>query len=204
MSDSDYFIPFAEQPTVEPVEEETSITGFDDEAFQNIVENCSLTHGQLIAALLLASGAKATDVARRLGKNKSYVYQTGYTNPEFKQVVKQLRAIVAHRLVDQVSDVSDLFDLQIRPSASTLMGIRDDIFAKDSDRIKASLAFLDRAPRAPKSTQQVDSRSVTVQIPLSDMQNMQQALKDVGDSEDGEIIDIMSEMQSSKNQSASE
>lgn len=148
--------------------------------FQEIAENSRLTNEQLIAALLESCGAKPKEISQRLGKSEQYVYQLRATNSDYKYIVKQFNSIVAARLVAQVADVDTLFNEQINPSVVTLMEIRDNLFARDGDRIKASLAFLDRASKAPKATAQQEIKQMIIQIPITQMKEMRKVLEEVG------------------------
>lgn len=162
----------------------------EEDEFRQIAENGGLAADQMMAALLEACGAKPKEISRRLGKGDQYVYQIRERNPNYPPVVRQLQGLVARRVVSQVSDVNALFNGQIGDSVATLMEIRDNVWAKDENRIRASLAFLDRAPDAPKTTTQVDQRSVSIQIPLSTMQGMQQALEEDRGVEGQEILEL--------------
>jgi hypothetical protein len=112
-------------------------------------------------------------------------------NDEYRRVVSQLHSLVAIRIVDHVSNVDDLFNMQIGPSAATLISIRDNLWAKDSDRIKASLAFLDRATKAPKAQQISENRSVVINLPVKVMEEMRVALEQEGSQESIDVIKMM-------------
>jgi hypothetical protein len=162
----------------------------EDERFVQIAENSNLSSNQMLAALLESVGCKPQEISRRMGKSTQWVYQMRLNSPDYPSVVRQLGGIVAKRIVTQVSDIDELFNGQIRDSAATLIQIRDNDWAKDSDRIKASLAFLDRAPKAPKVTRNEISQVTTIQIPLSSMAAMQQALEEDRGSEGAEILEL--------------
>ena len=145
-----------------------------------IAESGNLTRDQMLIALFEACGVRPGEIARRMGKSREAVYYLRTNDDNYRKVLQQLHAEVAKCVVDQFADAADLFNQQIGPSAQTLIEVRDDPFASESARIKASLAFLDRAPRAPKATQQTDVRQMVISFPVRTMQEMQQALMEEG------------------------
>ena len=162
-----------------------------DERVAAIASASTLSNAQLQAALLDACGAPPGAIAEKLGKGPQYVYQLRYTNDEYKRVVQEFGRLVANRIVDEVVDVDELFNRQIGPSAATLIAVRDDPFSKDADKIKASLAFLDRASRAPKATQNSEVRSTVIQIPLASMREMRKVLGETGRVDDRELLALI-------------
>jgi len=161
------------------------------DAVARIAAGSTLTNAQLQAALLDACGAPPAAISAKLGKGEQYVYQLRYTNEEYKRVVGEFGRVVAQRIVDEVSDVDELFNRQIGPSAACLISVRDSPFAKDADRIKASLAFLDRASRAPKATANSEVRSTVIQIPLASMREMRKVLGETGTAVDRELLALL-------------
>ena len=161
------------------------------DAVEKIAANSTLTNAQLQAALLDACGVPANAIAAKLGKGNQYVYNLRFQNDEYRRVVQEFGLLVARRIVDEVTDVDELFNRQIGPSAATLIAVRDSPFAKDADRIKASLAFLDRASKAPKATANSEVRSTVIQIPLSSMREMRKVLGETGRVDDRELLALI-------------
>jgi len=142
-------------------------------------------------ALLDACGVRPKEISAKLGLGEQYVYQKRWQNAEYKRVVMEFRQLVSRRIVDEVSDIDDLFNRQIGPSAATLIEVRDNTWAKDGDRLKAALAILDRAPKAPKATNQVVSAGMSIQIPISSMKEMVGVLGETGAAGDRELIELI-------------
>lgn len=161
------------------------------EEISALSEESGLSIEQLNAALLEACGARPKEIAYKMGKGEKYVYQLRYSNDNYREVVRELHSLIASRIVGGAEDINSLFNSQIGPSVRTLMDIRDDLFAKDENRIKASLAFLDRAPDAPKATQNRESKSVTLSFPVTAMKNMRDALKESGMEEELGLLDLI-------------
>lgn len=156
-----------------------------------ISDGTSLNSTQMMAAILEASGVKPMDIYTRLGMSPQWLYNLRYSNEEYRLVVKQLRAEITTSIVEQVVDVNDLFNGQIKKSVATVISIRDDLMAKDSDRLKASFGLLDRAPAAPKVTQIAENRNVVISLPVKTMAEMQKALEEDGGSESLEVVEMM-------------
>lgn len=154
------------------------VLGIDANMLQQIADDSKLNSQQLMCALLEACGARPKEIANRMRRSDQYVYQLRQQNNDYKHVVLQLQSIVAQKVVNNVSNIDELFNLQIGPSAATLIEIRDNLYAKDTDRLKASLAFLDRASKAPKQTSNVDSRAISINIDAEAFKEMQRALND--------------------------
>jgi hypothetical protein len=162
-----------------------------ESAIAQVAADSSLSNAQLQAALLDACGAPPLAIAEKLGKGSQYVYQLRYTNDEYKRVVGEFGRVVANRIVEEVADVDELFNRQIGPSAATLIAVRDSPFAKDADKIKASLAFLDRASKAPKATSNSEVRATVIQIPLAAMREMRKVLTETGEAGDQELLALI-------------
>lgn len=156
-----------------------------------IQSESQLNPTEMQAALLDACAVKPAEISARLGLGEQYVYQKRWNNPEYKRVVMEFRQLISRRIVDEVSDIDDLFNRQIGPSAATLIEVRDNTWAKDGDRLKAALAILDRAPKAPKATQQTISAGMTVQIPISAMREMVGVLGETGSAADVELAKLI-------------
>lgn len=172
-------------------EEEKEIAPvIEQDAIAKIASESQLSNVQMQAALLDACGAPPVAIAKKFGKANNYVYQLRAVNAEYKRVVQEFYRAVSRKVVDEITNVDELFNRQIGPSAACLMEIRDNVWAKDADRIKASLAFLDRASKAPKATANVESRSMIVQIPLSAMKEMRGVLGETGDRADIELLEM--------------
>jgi len=150
----------------------------------------TLTPLEMQVALLDACGVRPKDIHERFGLADQYVYQKRWAGGEYKRVVMEFRQLVSRRIVDEVSDIDDLFNRQIGPSAATLIEVRDNTWAKDGDRLKAALAILDRAPKAPKATSQTISAGMSIQIPISSMREMVGVLGETGSVEDQELIEL--------------
>jgi hypothetical protein len=163
----------------------------EQDALAKIAENSQLSNVQMQAALLDACGAPPAAIAKKFGKANNYIYQLRATNPEYKRVVQEFYQVVSRKVVDEVTNIDELFNAQIGPSAACLMEVRDNIWAKDADRIKASLAFLDRASKAPKATASVESRSMIIQIPVSTMREMRGVLGETGEGVDRELLELL-------------
>lgn len=158
---------------------------------ERIQEESTLQPFQMQIALLDACGVKPAAIQARFGLGSQYVYNIRFQNSEYRRVVMEFRRLISRKIVEEVSDIDELFNRQIEPSAATLIEVRDNTWAKDGDRIKAALAILDRAPKAPKATQQVESRSLSVQIPISAMKEMKGVLSETGLREDRELIELI-------------
>lgn len=161
---------------------------------QRIVEisqEAGLSPIQLQAALLDACGVPPKEIAAKFGKGNQYVYQLRQTSPEYKRVVQEFYKVVAAKIVAEVGDIDELFNRQIGPSVATLVEVRDSAFAKDADRLKAATEFLNRASKAPKATQNVESRGISIQIPISAMKDMQMVLGQTGSAEDRALIEML-------------
>jgi len=146
---------------------------------------------QMQVALLDACGVKPRDIHERFQLKSQYVYQIRNSNYEYQRVVREFRQLVSRRIVEEVADIDDLFNRQIGPSAATLIEVRDNTWAKDGDRLKAALAILDRAPKAPKATNQTISAGMSIQIPISAMREMVGVLGETGAAGDRELIELV-------------
>ena len=130
----------------------------------------------------LRVGAAEIDV--RCGMQAGYAFGLRL-DPAYREFVRRCVKFFASRVVRQSDGrVTELFNSQIEPSVAALIEVRDNPYSKGGDRVKAAVEFLDRAPDAPKSTKQVDERSVRISIPVSELQNMQRALIEEGGEEE--------------------
>lgn len=141
-----------------------------------IAENSGLANVELQAAMMDACGVRPGIIGKKLGKGTNWVSTLRGRNENYRRTVQSFYGLIAQKIVQDAGDVKELFNGQIRASARTLIEIRDSAWAKDADRIKAALAFLDRAPEAPKATEQRDVRTQVIQIPIEVMEGMREVL----------------------------
>src|SRR5574343_1557304 len=116
---------------------------------------------------LLATGHSARAVAEAFGHSDNWIYNMFSTHPEYRMRLDEIKSAMHEKLTDRAVDATSKwrreFDDGIGDAVDALRlavtGRMEDL--KASDRIKASTAWLDRAPSAPKVTTQTASEQVT-------------------------------------------
>ena len=131
-----------------------------------------------LAAYMLVSGKRRKEVAEELGFDPVYISQLR-RNPLFitllEELGKDLKTGVGGSLIERIIGEGNA-------SLDTIVDIRDDGDAGDGDRLRASLALLDRNPDAPAprshSSMDVNAR-IGVTLDEDAMGLLMQALKEV-------------------------
>lgn len=144
-----------------------------------------------LAAWLEAMRVGAAEIDLRVGMPSGYALSMRM-NMDYREMVRRCIAFFAKRQVENArGDYERLFDEQIEASARALIEVRDNPYSKGGDRVKAASEFLDRAPKAPKATKQVDERKTIITIPMRELKNMQRALIEEGSEENVEVARLL-------------
>lgn len=149
----------------------------------------ALSSDEKLCALLESMQLSPTDISLKTGWPIEWVLQMR-RKLEYHEMVGRCVSLRAERMCEGVG-IEELFNAQVRPSARTLIEIRDNPFKKAGDRIKAAVEFLDRAPDAPKVQKLQEERKIVINLPVGELRNMQQALIEQGTEEDLEIAGIL-------------
>jgi hypothetical protein len=132
----------------------------------------------LVAALELNSGMSTEDIAALLGKDNNWVYEIR-KHPLYKQRMDILRDVVSRNSKDNKKLFDDYLNKQVLPSLKTLVELRDGSY-KDSVRLKAAEAVLDRATSAPRKDTGEGGARVLIQIGTSQLGEIKGVLQELG------------------------
>ena len=153
-------------------------------------QGLSLSSDEKLCALMEAMRLSVEEIAAQTGWPVSWIW-TIRGKPEYHIMIERCIHMVAERIVCDAEDIDELFDSQVRPSTQALIEVRDNPFTKAGDRIKAATEFLNRAQAAPKAKQITEDRRIIVNLPLSELKNMQKALQEHGEPEDIEVFELL-------------
>lgn len=141
-------------------------------------------------AWMTAVGLTDGEIEHFLKRPPGYV-ATLRSKTDFRLILKRCIEIKAHSEVERARDPEELFNDQILDSVKALIQLRDDPFGTPTARLKAALAFLDRAPKAPKARKEVEQHKTVIALPVGALRGMQQALIDEGTPQDLEIVELL-------------
>jgi len=156
----------------------------------SLADGLELQEDAILCAWFEAFGMLPSEIELELNKPAGAVINLRRV-ADYQILLQRCRAYITSKKIAATQNPEELFNQQIGPSVQALIEVRDNPLSKGGDRIKASIAFLDRAPKAPKVRKEVDERHLVISLPLSDLQNMQQALIEEGSIEDKEIYDLL-------------
>ena len=156
----------------------------------NLASDLSLPQDAILCAWFEAFGMKPAEIEVELSRPAGSVMTLRRT-PDYQILLMRCISYVTRKRTGSARNPEELFNNEIVASAQALIEVRDSPFSKGGERIKAAVAFLDRAPKAPKVRKEIDERSIVISIPLSELQNMQQALLEEGSGEDNAIHDLL-------------
>lgn len=179
----DEFIPFPKVDVPDPRSPE-------QQEAARLGTGLELTADEKLCALMEAMQLSVVDIAEQTGWPESWVWEVR-RKLDYQEMVRRSVDLLADRALKSATDMEELFNQEVGPAARTLMAIHRNPFEKADSRIKAAKEFLDRAQDAPKSRQVVADNRVVINLPLAELQNMQQALKEHGDAEDMEVFDLI-------------
>ena len=126
-------------------------------------------------------------IAEKVGKSAFWVWKTRKL-PEYQDFVDGLLLEMRQKFLDNASTVEDLFDAEVRPSIDVIRGVRDDLDEKGDTRVKAALAFIDRAPSSPKAKQEIPDKQVIINIPIKQLETMKTAFEEEGETKLLEMV----------------
>ena len=106
---------------------------------------------------------------------------------DYQELVRRILAEVARRVTEQAGDFAELFNKEVRPATATLAEIHRNPFSKDSDRVKAALGLIDRAPAVPRVKEQTVGNTI-ISIPIQHMAAIEEALEDDGE---GDLVELI-------------
>ena len=145
---------------------------------------------QLSVASMIVAGIPADLIEERLNRPPGFI-TTLRSNPKFRVILKNCIELRAQSVTADADNPEELLDSQINDSIGALMQVRDDPFEKGSSRVKAAEGILNRAPAAPKPRKEVEQTRRIIALPVSALQNMQQALLEEGSKQDLETIELL-------------
>ena len=149
----------------------------------------AMSSDEKLCALLETMQLSPTEISLKMGWPLEWIVPIRQKR-EYREMVRRCIGIKAAKDCEGV-EIEELFNNQVRPSARTLIEVRDNPFEKAGDRIKASVEFLDRAKEAPKTQRVQEERGVVLHLPVGELRNMQQALLEQGTKEDLEIAGLI-------------
>lgn len=137
---------------------------------------------------LLEAGGNATldEISKGVGIERSQLAKIR-RDPSYQMLVRATLMEVSNRVVEGIADLAALLNSQVRRSIGTLVEIRDNPFAKDSDRLKAATTLIDRAPAVPRIKEK-QAASLILSLPVQQMQTINQALLEEGQ---GELVEML-------------
>lgn len=158
------------------------------EAYSKLPAVQMLTSEEQLAAVYEASGRfnSLKEIAEHFNRPAAWIYKLR-EKQLYKDLVKATLAQIAERITREAADFTQMFDQQIQPSVRTLAEIRDNPFAKDSDRLKAATTLIDRAPSAPKVKAPEAAQSI-LSLPVVQMKMIKEALVD---SDEGDLVELL-------------
>jgi len=145
---------------------------------------------QLSVASMIIAGIPADLIEERLHRPPGFI-TTLRSNPKFRVILRNCVELRAQSAMANAENPEDLLDSQINDSIGALMQVRDDPFERGSSRVKAAEGILNRAPKAPKVRKEVEQQRTIITLPVSTLQNMQQALLEEGSEQDLETIELL-------------
>ncbi len=164
-------------------EERLDLTG-------TLAEGLGLNMNARICASLEAMGMGPAEIEIRTGLSMLFVMGCR-NNLNYRELVRRCVEYQAKDKAKYDKPIDEIFNDQILPSVTTLIELRDNPYMKGGVRLKAAQTFLDRAPEAPKSTRNVEERSLKLTIPAQEALEMLRALKDSGSRDDLDLIELM-------------
>jgi hypothetical protein len=187
--ETDYKEDNRRDPNAPPAIETPGLVSYNDTPVA-LHAGLTLEVGVQNAAWLDAMGLPVQEIEFSLGRPAGYVIGLRAL-PDYREFIRRCLQVKARAIVNGTTDIGEMFDGQIAPSAATLIEVRDNPFSKGGDRIKAATEFLNRAPAAPKSSKEVNENRTVIVLPVSELQNMQRALIEEGTVEDIETVNLL-------------
>lgn len=144
-------------------------------------------------ALLDVYGLSNKAISSRLNCSTNTIRRIKSTE-EYQTCLETIHEGVRQRFFDEYATVYDKLNEASIKAIDFLIEIAER-GEKDSDRIKAIVEILDRAPEAPKKKVETSSRSNIINITAGAMQRMNKALKDT---KNHGIIDLVNKSELKK------
>jgi len=140
-------------------------------------------------ALLHARGAPDREIAEVMGLSPGYVWRVRNETEGFDALVTEFKREIQERLIQETVDAAAMLNRRVPTMVNNLedIALRGD---KESNRLKATQDWLDRAPDAPKRISRSEiQEDRNIVLTLRQVDNIKEALMDVGADDVLELIE---------------
>ena len=153
---------------------------------------------EVLGIYMEATGVPGTKIGPAIGKGKSYWGQWKskvkqvenlHKRGAYRAVMQEALKQISDRIMASAADVGKVLDEEILPSLSVLRQVRDNPEEKAGDRMKAALAFIDRAPSGPRKREEGGNVRTVIQIPIKQLEGIKQALIEDGEEDTVKLLE---------------